>query len=39
MNRNVPPSMEGAPIPDGDAPRVLVVDDSAPLRGALAEVL
>ena len=30
-------SQEGAPI--GDAPRVLVVDDSAPSRAALAEVL
>lgn len=39
MNRNVPASMEGAPVVDADAPRVLVVDDSAPLRGALAEVL
>ncbi|MCC7073114.1 MAG: chemotaxis-specific protein-glutamate methyltransferase CheB [Deltaproteobacteria bacterium] len=39
MNRNIPASMEGAPVVDGDSPRVLVVDDSAPLRGALAEVL
>lgn len=32
-----PHSMEGAPV--GDPPKVLVVDDSAPSRAALAEIL
>ena len=38
MNPKHPSSSEGAPI-DGPRPRVLVVDDSAPLRAAIAEVL
>lgn len=37
-NRNLP-SAEGLPIDDVHAPRVLVVDDSAPLRAAIAETL
>ena len=36
-SRNLP-SLEGAPIGDA-APRVLIVDDSAPLRAAIAESL
>jgi two-component system, chemotaxis family, protein-glutamate methylesterase/glutaminase len=35
--RNIP-SSEGLPV-DGSSPRVLVVDDSAPLRAAIAETL
>lgn len=37
-NRNMP-STEGLPVDDGSGPRVLVVDDSAPLRAAIAETL
>ncbi len=38
MNMRNLPSTEGLPV-DGRGPRVLVVDDSAPLRAAIAETL